>query len=100
MDKNSDGNSTKCVLSPDLYNLYSVRVFRNAEYLDGITIGGTSINNIRYADVTVLLATSKNKLEELIDQVVFHSKNYEMEINTKNRVRGHEEITKHFQCAN
>jgi len=72
-----------CVLSPDLHNLYSEIIFRNIQHFDGITIGGTNINNIRYADDTVLLATSENKLQELIDQVVFHSKNYGMEINTK-----------------
>jgi len=70
------------VLSPDLYNLYCKIIFRNIQYLDGIIIGGTNINNIRYADDTVLLATSENKLQELIDQVVFHSKNYGMEVNT------------------
>ena len=72
-----------CVLSPDLYNLYSEIVFCNIQHLDGITIGGTNINNIRYADDTALLATSENKLQELIDQVVFHSENYGIAINTK-----------------
>jgi len=74
---------TRCVLSPDLYDLYSKIIFCNIQHLDGITIGGTNINNIHYADNTVLLATSENKLQELIDQVVFHSKNYGMERNTK-----------------
>ena len=63
--------------------MYSEIIFRNIQHLDGIAIGGTNINNIRYADDTVLLATSENKLQELMDQVVFHGKNYGMEINTK-----------------
>ena len=67
------------------YNLYSEIIFRNIQHLDGITIDGINISNIRYADDSVLLATSENKLQELIDQVVFHSKNCGMEINTKKR---------------
>ena len=52
-----------CVLSPGLYNLYSEIVFRNVQHLNGITIGGTNMNNIRYADYTIPLATSENKLQ-------------------------------------
>jgi len=52
-----------CVLSPGLYNLYSEIVFRNVQDLNGITIGGTNMNNIRYADYTIPLATSENKLQ-------------------------------------
>jgi len=54
-----------------------------------VKIGSTNINDIRYADDTVLLTTSENNLQELIDQVVFPRKYYEMEINTKKkRVEG------------
>ena len=63
--------------------MYSEIIFRNIQDLGGITIGGTNINIIRYADDIDLLATSESKLQELIDQVVFHGKNYGMEINTK-----------------
>ena len=49
-----------CILSPYLFNLYSEAIMRNLEELDeGVNIGGTRINNLRYADDTTLLAESK-----------------------------------------
>jgi len=67
-----------CVLSPDLCNLYTEKILRKNERLDGIKIAGTIISSICYTDDAVLL-TSENKLQELIDQVLFHSKNYGIE---------------------
>ncbi|XP_077295466.1 uncharacterized protein LOC143917759 [Arctopsyche grandis] len=54
-----------CVLSPLLFNLYSENIIAEAlEDIDsGITINGTVINNIRYADDTVLLTTNFNVLQ-------------------------------------
>ena len=53
-----------CLLSPCLFNLYT-DCMRNAE-LDElqarISMGGGSINNLRYADDTTLMAESKEKL--------------------------------------
>ena len=50
-----------CILSPCLFNLYAEYIMRNA-WLDeaqaGIKIAGRSINNLRYADDTTLLAES------------------------------------------
>ena len=50
-----------CILSPCLFNLYAEYVMRNA-WLDeaqaGIKIARRSINNLRYADDTTLLAES------------------------------------------
>ncbi|GFR59539.1 retrovirus-related Pol polyprotein LINE-1 [Elysia marginata] len=40
-----------CVLSPDLFSLYSEFIMRNIEELRGIHLGGHIINNLRYADV-------------------------------------------------
>ena len=47
-----------CILSPCLFNLY-VEYMRNAgleEAQAGIKIAGRNINNLRYADVTTLIA--------------------------------------------
>ena len=35
-----------CVLSPDLFSLYSEYLMREIEGLPGITVGGTNINNL------------------------------------------------------
>ena len=50
------------ILSPCLFNLYAEYVMRNAgleEAQAGIKIIGGNINNLRYADNTILMAESK-----------------------------------------
>ena len=51
-----------CILSPCLFNLYAEYIMRNAgleEAQAGIKIAGRNINNLRYADDTILMAESK-----------------------------------------
>ena len=48
-----------CILSPCLFNLYTEYMMRNAglyEAQTGIKIAGRNINNLRYADDTILMA--------------------------------------------
>ena len=48
-----------CLLSPCLFNLYTEHIMRNAsldELQAGIKIGRRNINNLRYADDTILTA--------------------------------------------
>ena len=55
-----------CILSPCLFNLYSVYIMRNAgleEAQAGIKIAGRNINNLRYADDTTLMAESEEELK-------------------------------------
>ena len=54
-----------CVLSPDIFSLYSQKVMEEIEELEGVRVGGRNINCIRYADDTVLIADSNEKLQEL-----------------------------------
>ena len=44
-----------CVLSPYLFNIYTELIFRKSQYLQGIRINGKNINNLWYADDTVLM---------------------------------------------
>ena len=51
-----------CILSPCLFNLYLQYIIGNAgldEPQAGIKIAGRNINNLRYADDTILMAESK-----------------------------------------
>ena len=51
-----------CILSPCLYNLNAEYIMRNAgleETQAGIKTAGRSINNLRYADDTTLVAESE-----------------------------------------
>ena len=59
------------ILSPCLFNLYAEYIKRNAgldEAQAGIKIAGRNINNFRYADVTTLMAESK-ELKSLLIKV-------------------------------
>ena len=51
-----------CILSPCLFNFYAEYIMRNAgmaETQAGIKIARRNINNLRYADDTILMAGSK-----------------------------------------
>ena len=70
-----------CVLSPNLFNLYTENIFREVEDMKGINIGGVNINNLRYADDKVLLAESPMFLQALLTDVNEKGKPYGMEMN-------------------
>ena len=58
-----------CILSPCLFNLYAVYIMRNAgldEAQAGIKIAGRSINKLRYADDTTIMAESEEDLKRLL----------------------------------
>ena len=58
-----------CILSPCLFNLYAECIMQNSgldETQAGIKIDGGNINNLRYADDTILMAESKEELKSLL----------------------------------
>ena len=57
-----------CILSPCLFNFYAEYIMRNArldEAQTGIKIARRNINNLRYADDTILMAESEEELKHL-----------------------------------
>ena len=61
-----------CLLSPCLFNLYAEHIMQNArldELQAGIKTARRSINNLRYADETTLMAESKEELKSLLMRV-------------------------------
>ena len=58
-----------CILSPCLFNLYAEYIVQNAglnEAQAGIKIARRNINNLRYADDTMLMAESEEQLKSLL----------------------------------
>ena len=61
-----------CILSPCLFNLYAEYIMRNAgleEAQARIKIARRNINNLRYADVTTLMAEREEELKSLLMKV-------------------------------
>ena len=58
-----------CILSPCLFKFYADYIMQNAgldEAQAGIKTAGRNINNLRYADDTILMAESKEELKSLL----------------------------------
>ena len=61
-----------CILSPCLFNLYAEYIIWNAGLDDsqaGIKIARRNINDLKYADDTILMAESKKELKSLLIKV-------------------------------
>ena len=67
-----------CILSPSLFNLYAEYIMKNTgleEAQDGIKIARRTINNLRYADDTTLMAESEEELKSLLMKVKEENEN-------------------------
>ena len=72
-----------CILSPCLFNLYAEYIMRNAgleEAQAGIKIAGRNINNLRYADTT-LMAEREEELKSLLIKVKEKSEKVGLKLN-------------------
>ena len=61
-----------CILSPCLFNLYAEYILQNSrldEAQTGIKLVGININNLRYADNTILMAEREEEIKSLLKKV-------------------------------
>ncbi|XP_011685474.1 PREDICTED: uncharacterized protein LOC105448526 [Wasmannia auropunctata] len=72
-----------CILSPMLFNSYGEYIIRKTieDWEGGFVVGGRKITNLRYADDTVLLATSMDEMEELLRKLVTESEELGLAVN-------------------
>ena len=73
-----------CVLSPWLHNFYADCILRDArldEVQAVIKIAERSINNLRYADDTILMADSEEELKRLLMKVKEESEKAVLKLN-------------------
>ena len=74
------------LLSPCLFSLYAGHIMRNAgldELQARIKIGERNINNLRYADDTILMAAIEEELKSPLMRVKEESENASLKLNTK-----------------
>ena len=72
------------ILSPCLLNLYAEGIMRNSgldEVQAEIKIARRNINNLRYADDTMLMAESEEELKSLLIKVKEESENVGLKLN-------------------
>lgn len=74
-----------CILSPLLFNAYSEQIILEALEGEtaGIKVNGVLINNIRYADDTVIIADCLKDLERVMDKILRCSGKYGLSLNVK-----------------
>ena len=76
--------SQGCILLPCLFNLYAEYIMRNAgldEAKSGIKIAGRNIQNLRYADDTILMAEREEELKSLLMKMKEESENVGLKLN-------------------
>lgn len=74
-----------CVLSPLLFNYYSEAIFKEAlgNRKEGIIINGKIINNVRYADDTLIITDSTHDLQIILQEIDRVSREYGLKMNYK-----------------
>ena len=75
-----------CILSPCLFNFYAEYIMRHTgleEAQAGIKSAGRNINNLRYADDTILMAESEKKLKSLLMKLNEESEKLGLKLNNQ-----------------
>lgn len=74
-----------CILSPLLFNAYSEEILKKAleEETAGIKINGIPVNNIRYADDTIIIAENIDDLQRLMNRIAECGQEYGLTMNAK-----------------
>ena len=84
-------------MSPCLFNLYAEYIIRNVgldEAQAGIKMAGRNINNLRYADDTILMAESEEELKSLLMKVKVESEKVGLKLNIqKTKIMASDPIT-------
>jgi hypothetical protein len=72
-------------MSPNLFNIYSEDIMRTAleGFEGGVKFGGTKISNLRYADDTTLICSSRAELIDLLKHIKDASERKGLLLNTK-----------------
>ena len=73
-----------CILSPCLFNFYAEYIMQNAKvdlHQAGIKTAGRNVNNLRYADDTVLMAESEEELKRLLMKAKEKSEKVDLKLN-------------------
>ena len=81
-----------CILSPCLFNFYAKYIMRNTrlnEPQTGIKIARRNINNLRHADVTILMGESKKELKSLLMRVKEESEKAGLKFNIQKQRSRH-----------
>ena len=65
------------------YSTYTELIFRQFEHLEGTSIGGRNISNLRYVDDTVLVAETKEGLQTLVTAAKVESEKAGLGMNVK-----------------
>ena len=86
-----------CILSPCLFNLYTEYIMGNSgldEAQAGIKIARRNINNLRYADDSILMAEREEEPKSLLTKVKEESEKAGLKLNTqKTKIMASSSIT-------
>ena len=78
------GVRQRCVLSPDLFNLYDEHAYSGIQSDEGIELGNRWYNNLRHADDAASFAHSEEGPQWIVDSVNEESERIGLAINSKN----------------